>query len=86
MEQLYICTRDLQGGNFGVGRIGTVKYWKETALDWCYQDDNEEMAKFIKKTYKGKNLSNIIDEIITTWDLKIEKYEPWKFEIHKIID
>lgn len=85
-EKLYVCIRDLQGGSFAVGRIGTAKYWKKVALEWCEQDDSIEMAKFIKKTYKGKNLEKIIDEIRITWELEIEEYLPWKFEIKKICD
>ena len=63
----YICVRDLQGGSFAVGRVLTTKEWLEQALEWCYQDDNEEYAKFLKKIPK----KDIIGEIASVWDLQI---------------
>lgn len=63
----YICVRDLQGGSFAVGRVLTTKEWLEQALEWCYQDDNEEYARFLKKIPK----KDIIGEIASVWDLQI---------------
>lgn len=67
LKRKFICVRDLQGGSFAVGRVLTAKEWKKQALEWCYQDDNEEYAKFLKKVPK----KDIVGEIASMWDLQI---------------
>ena len=70
-QKKYIVIHDHQGGNFGMYRDYTPKEWKNQALEWCEQDDLEEMYEFIEKEYVGENLEKIIDEIQQTWDLEI---------------
>ena len=71
MKTQYICTEDLQGGSFGVGRVGDINYWRETALEWNQDDWDEEGDEFLRTVPDGQLLSLI--EIL--WDIKIE--EKW---------
>ena len=64
----YICTRDLQGGSFSVGRIQTAEEWKQTAMEWCWQDDAEELMEELEKITEEKEIIDFIREI---WELEI---------------
>lgn len=43
----YRVVRDLQGGEFGTGRDYTLEQWCKQALEWCYIDENDELAEFL---------------------------------------
>lgn len=68
IKHLIDTLEDLQGGEFAVGRVATIKEWKEIALEWCESDNNEEYAKFIKRLPQ----KDIIGEIASMWDLEIK--------------
>lgn len=67
-KQLYICTNDFQGGDFGVGRVGTIDDWREIAISWS---DTEGMEDSIIST-PDNELINFIQEI---WEIEIEEYD-----------
>jgi len=68
----YVCTRDLQGGNFAVGSILTAQDWQERALGWCDTDGSKELADYLEKLTKEKE---IMDFIAETWELEFIPYE-----------
>lgn len=76
VERKYICVRDRQGGSFALGRTQTAEEWRQNALQWCEQDDNEEYAKFLKTLPKSK----VVNEIEFMWDLEIIPIEELPIE------
>ena len=76
VERKYICVRDKQGGEFALGRTQTAEEWRQNALQWCEQDDNEEYARFLKKLGK----KHIVGEIASMWDLEIIPIEELPIE------
>ena len=76
VERKYICVADKQGGTFAVGRTQTAEEWRQNALQWCEQDDNEEYARFLKKLGK----KHIVGEIASMWDLEIIPIEELPIE------
>lgn len=83
MKQLYMCTRDLQGGSFGVGRIATASEWKQIAREWCYQDDSEELSS---ELWHIKEEQKIIDFIQEIWELEIIKISKFSANLIKLIN
>lgn len=67
MNELYVCTKDYQGGTFGVGRVHTVEQWRNIAIIWAETDDNDEYADYLEDLRADR----IIDEIKETWQLEI---------------
>lgn len=65
----YICIKDLQYGDFAVGNIATIEEWRETALAWAWNDDNEEL----QETLEELKQENIIDFIQEIWQIEIVK-------------
>lgn len=72
-KKLYINIDDYQGGTFALGRIGTLKKWREQAMDWCYMDDNYELYNLLKY-YKIKN-DRLIEVINDIWSIDIVEYD-----------
>lgn len=83
MKKLYMCTRDLQGGSFGVGRIETASEWKKTAMSWAWQDDNTELAS---ELWHIKNEKEIIEFIQEIWELEIIEISNFSAELIKLIN
>ena len=54
-QKKYIVIHDHQGGNFGMYRDYTPKEWKNQALEWCEQDDLEEMYELYFLNEKWSN-------------------------------
>lgn len=67
-QQLYICTNDFQGGNFGIGRVGTIDDWREIALSWSNTEGLEESVR----TTPNNELIDFIQEM---WEIEIEEYD-----------
>ena len=83
--KLYVCVKDRQGSDFGVGRIKTELQWALTALEWSVGDESswedeelEEMFDWIKSVYAH---DYIIPYISKTWEIIIEEYQPTKLII-----
>lgn len=69
MEKYYIVINDLQGGNFGMGRIYTIRGWKNQAIEWAESDENDLLIEELKKLPKDK----IIDYISFTWEIEFKE-------------
>ena len=65
----YRVVRDLQGGEFGMGRDFTIEQWRKNALEWCYSDDNYELAKELYKLPQEE----VIEFISFLWALEFKK-------------
>ena len=74
------CMADLQGGIFGVGRIGDVNYWRDVAIEWAKSDGDTGQIEFLRTI----NNHNLIDYICSVWGLRIEKLRKFKIkEVNK---
>ena len=67
MNELYVCTKDYQGGNFGIGRVHTVEQWRNVAIIWAENDGSDEYANYLADLRADR----VIDEIKETWQLEI---------------
>ena len=67
MNELYVCTKDYQGGNFGIGRVHTVEQWRNVAIIWAETDGSDEYADYLADLRADR----VIDEIKETWQLEI---------------
>lgn len=68
MKRLYICTQDRQGGSFALGAIHTIEGWRDRAMSWCDQDDNDVMYSYLE-VLKDEEVIPTIDDY---WELTIE--------------
>lgn len=73
-NQLYINLADYQGGDFAVGYCGTLKQWREKAMDWSDTDGLKETYNALKN-YKIKNC-DLIYYINDVWEISIEEFNP----------
>lgn len=70
----YRVVRDLQGGEFGMGRDYTIKEWTQQARDWCWADDNDELDNVLERMDKeGESDNNILDLISDIWQIEFEE-------------
>lgn len=65
----YRVIKDNHGGNFGMFRNYTLDQWRKQALEWCYMDERDGLAKEIYNT-KDEELLDTIAEI---WDVQFKK-------------
>lgn len=76
MKKLYINVNDYQGGDFAIGCYGTLKQWREKAMEWSDMDDNYSLYNELKY-YKIKN-AELIDFINNFWDIEIVEFDTKK--------
>lgn len=74
----YRVVKDLQGGEFGMGRDYTAEEWLEQAVEWrdsdgWEDDEREEYTKFWEQRIKDGKEQELIDYIAETWQLEFEK-------------
>lgn len=69
MEKRYRVSADLQGGDFGMGRIYTVEQWREQAIDWADMDEHDGLIETLKALPKDE----VLDEIAEFWQLEFEE-------------
>ena len=70
----YRVIRDLQGGEFGMGRDYTATEWLEQAREWCWADDNDELDNVLERMDKeGESDNNILDLISDIWQIEFEE-------------
>lgn len=70
--ELYINVDDRQNTYFAIGRIGTLKQWREQAREWLdsgYSDNLQDEFS----TYKIKN-KDLINTINDMWEIEIVKF------------
>ena len=65
----YRVVKDLQGGEFGMGRDFTIEQWRKNALEWCYSDGNHELAEELYKLPQEE----VIEFISLLWSLEFKK-------------
>ena len=71
--QLYINIDDYQNSDFAIGRIGTLKQWREQAIEWLDSGNNEAMIKLLENhTIQDNELINYINNL---WEINIVKYD-----------
>lgn len=68
-KERYYVKYDLQGGEFGMYRNYTISQWQKQALEWCYADDNYELAKDIFNL----KYDEILPYISMVWELEFKK-------------
>lgn len=78
MATRYRVVRDLQGGEFGMGRDYTAEEWLEQAVAWrdgdgWGDDEREEYIKFWRRIIKDGREQELIDYIADIWSLEFEK-------------
>lgn len=76
--ELYECTEDREGGQFGLDRIQTELEWGLTALEWdvgcaLADDTPEETLKGLLGIFAHTKLIPFIDMF---WNVTIKEYEP----------
>ncbi len=72
--ELYINIDDRQGGIFAIGRIGTLKQWREQAIEWFDSENNECLQnKFSKYYIKNKDLIQYINDMFEIEIVKFDK-------------
>lgn len=65
----YKVIKDLQGGNFGMFRDYTIEQWRKQAIDWCWMDDDENLAKAIYEMDE----EILLDFISEIWAIEFRK-------------
>ena len=68
-QERYYVAIDLQCGEFGMYRNYTLSQWRKQAIEWCYMDDNDELAEYI---YNIKD-SELLTYIGEMWTLVFRK-------------
>lgn len=71
----YRVVRDLQGGEFGMGRDYTATEWLEQAREWCQADDNTDLDNELERIQNNGNWSDeeVINFIGEYWQLEFEQ-------------
>ena len=86
MEKKYMCIKDLQNGNFGVGYSMTIEEWRGQAMEWAENDGDSETYEELEKL----DTSEVLDYIREIWELEIVESdnlaENILFEISNVID
>lgn len=86
MEKKFMCIKDLQNGNFGVGHCMSVEEWRGQAMEWAENDGDSETYEELEKL----DTSEVLDYIREIWELEIvesdDLAENILFEISNVID
>lgn len=86
MEKKFMCIKDLQNGNFGVGHCMTIEEWRGQAMEWAENDGDSETYEELEKL----DTSEVLDYIREIWELEIvesdDLAENILFEISNVID
>ncbi len=81
-DRKYLCNEDLQGGDFAVGGIGNIEFWRERAMDWAYGDDNTGLYYSLKYLPKKEVIGFISD----LWQLSFREITEEFEKIYKMIE
>jgi hypothetical protein len=82
-KERYRVVADLQGGEFAMGRDYTVEQWKKQALEWCWSDDNDELAEALYNDYQKFNDKIIMLKIADIWEIEFRKVRKDKKDFSK---
>lgn len=69
--KIYICTKDLEDGDWCVGCMETIDGWREKAIEWATWDGAEDIVKILKSIPQDK----IIIYISSYWNIVLEEYK-----------
>lgn len=67
-NDIYINVHDNQGTGWALGRILTLKDWRDQAIDWADTDCNEEL----KEAVINARDDEVLDFISDIWDIHIK--------------
>lgn len=67
-NDIYVNVHDNQGTGWALGRIGTIKQWREQAMEWADSDDNEELLESLPNLRDDE----VLDFISDIWDINIK--------------
>lgn len=73
MSKLYINVEDKQGGAWALGEVGTLRAWRDYAMNWADSDENYGTYEALKR-YTIKN-SDLLDYINDFWDIEIIPFD-----------
>lgn len=76
MEKRYRVSADLQGGDFGMGRIYTIEQWRLQAIDWADMDEHDGLIETLKALPKDE----VLDEIAEFWQLEFEEIDVYNYQ------
>ena len=87
-NRLYINIHDNQGTGWALGRIGTIKDWREQAMDWADSDGNEELYDAVRDLREDE----VVEYVSDVWDICIkdirelthEEFDDIKDFMHKM--
>lgn len=86
MEKKFMCIKDLQNGNFGVGHCMTIEEWRGQAMEWAENDGDSETYEELERL----DTSEVLDYIREIWEIEIvesdDLAENILFEIDNVID
>lgn len=86
MEKKFMCIKDLQNGNFGVGYSMTIEEWRGQAMEWAENDEDSETYEELEKL----DTSEVLDYIREIWELEIVESDEFAtdllFKINDNID
>ena len=71
MNKMYKVVSDLQGGDFGMGRIYTIEQWRLQAIEWADMDEHDGIVEELKNL----PLDEVIDYIAEFWQLEFEEVD-----------
>lgn len=63
----YVC-KDLEGGNFAMGRDFTIEQWRGLALEWAFSDDHYGIMFELSKLPKEQ----VLDYIAEFWAIQFK--------------
>ena len=67
-NDIYVNVHDNQGTGWALGRILTLKDWRDQAIDWAEADGNEEVQEMIIDARDDE----VLDLISDIWDIQIK--------------
>lgn len=68
-NDLYYVSRDLQGGEFAMGRTQSIEDWRKNAMEWAWSDDNDWLIDELSILPQNE----VIDFISEIWQLEFTK-------------
>ncbi len=71
-RKYYICIRDYQGGEWGVGIVEDLEGWRRTAIGWAETDNMDEAVQYLEN---GIEKCDILEFISEMWQLEIVEYD-----------
>lgn len=68
-NDLYYVSRDLQGGEFAMGRTQSIEDWRKNAMEWAWNDDMDWLVDELSILPQNE----VIDFISEIWQLEFKQ-------------